>query len=198
MSDRPRVLLLGDSIRMSYQPAVRELLADEAEVVGPGENGQFALYTQGAIDRWLPQLGTPDVVHWNNGLHDVGHRPNRCPHQIPLEMYAGELPHILWRLRETGADVIWATTTPVHPDRPWSDTNWSWRNAEIDAYNIAALKVMRSRDVPINDLHALVAADYDRMLCPDQLHLSAEGVRTCAAAVAAAVRTVLQQRARRG
>ncbi len=34
MSDFPRVLLLGDSIRQSYQPWVARLLGGEAEVIG--------------------------------------------------------------------------------------------------------------------------------------------------------------------
>ena len=39
----PKVMLLGDSIRLSYQPLVAERLAGKAEVVGPQINGQFAL-----------------------------------------------------------------------------------------------------------------------------------------------------------
>ena len=42
MSDLPRVLLLGDSIRMSYQPHVAELLAGRAVVVGPADNCQYS------------------------------------------------------------------------------------------------------------------------------------------------------------
>ena len=39
------VLLLGDSIRMGYEPHVRRKLEGRAEVFGPNENGRFALYT---------------------------------------------------------------------------------------------------------------------------------------------------------
>ena len=38
MSERRRGLLLGDSIRMSYQPIVAKKLAPVAEVVGPQDN----------------------------------------------------------------------------------------------------------------------------------------------------------------
>ena len=70
-----KVMLLGDSIRMSYQGLVTETLsADGHQVWGPPENCQFSLYTLASLGGWLTQFPDPDVVHWNNGLHDIGHR----------------------------------------------------------------------------------------------------------------------------
>ena len=190
-SELPRVLLLGDSIRMSYQPIVAESCSGWAEVVGPADNCQYSLYTLSSLARWLGQLGTPDVVHWNNGIHDAGHNPARFPLQIPLEMYAANLELTLKQLQQTGAKVIWATSTPVHPDRPFVETGWSWRNEEIDQYNRAALEVMKQYGVPVNDLHRLVNSDVDQYLSEDQLHLSEAGKKQCAAAVVEAVKTQL-------
>ncbi len=186
-----KVLLLGDSIRMSYQPLVREMLASEAEVVGPAENCQYSLYTLTRLGSWLAELGTPDIVHWNNGLHDIGHNPNRAPVQMPLEVYRGNIGFILQQLLATGAQVIWAKSTPVHPQRPFSAEQWSWKNEEIDSYNAAALELMVERQVPVNGLHALVAGDFDLYLAEDQLHLSEEGKEKCAAAVADKIRALL-------
>ena len=50
MSGVPKVLLLGDSIRMSYQPYVACLLDGKAEVIGPTDNCQYSLYTLGYND----------------------------------------------------------------------------------------------------------------------------------------------------
>jgi len=61
-ANRPKVLLLGDSIRLSYQPAVAKKLASVAEVVGPEENCQFASYTLSSLDRWIERLGKPDIT----------------------------------------------------------------------------------------------------------------------------------------
>ena len=191
MANKPKVWLLGDSIRMSYQPHVAELLCDEAQVVGPADNCQFSLYTLSSLARWHEVLGEPVLVHWNNGIHDVGHNPGRHPVQIPLESYAANIELILNRLRDMGATVIWATMTPVHPNRPFSNEGWSWRNAEIDRYNEAALNLMNSQGVAINDLHAVVAADPDQYLSADQLHLSEAGEHRCAEAVAGHVRQSL-------
>ena len=187
MSDVPRVLLLGDSIRMSYQPHVARLLDGKAEVVGPPDNCQYSLYTLSSLDRWIGDLGEPDIVHWNNGLHDAGHNPARSPVQIPIDMYRANLEFILNRLTSMTPNVIWATIAPVHPGRPFRDTEWSWRNEEIDRYNDVARKLMAGRGVPINDLHTLVWNNVSEFLSDDQLHLSLAGQEACARAVAGAV-----------
>jgi hypothetical protein len=192
MSDLPKVLLLGDSIRMSYQPLVAKLLEGRATVVGPADNCQFSLYTLSSMGRWIGELGKPDIVHWNNGIHDAGHNPFRSPVQIPLNMYRENIALILKQLRAFTPHVVWATSTPVHPDRPFVDTGWSWRNEEIDPYNTAARALMTSKNVPINDLHTLVSNDIDTHLAEDQLHLSETGKAACAQAVVDALAEYLK------
>lgn len=182
-----KILLLGDSIRMSYQPHVARLLDGKAEVVAPADNCQHSLFTLSSLDRWLDQLGQPDIVHWNNGLHDAGHNPNRSPVQIPVEIYIANLEFILKRLKSLTARVIWASTTPVHPRRPFQITEWSWRNEEIDRYNVEALQLMEANGIPVNDLHRLVWDNLEEFLGEDQIHLSHAGQQACAKAVAEAV-----------
>ena len=191
MKHTPKVLLLGDSIRMSYQPIVANALQGFADVVGPEENCQYSLYTLASLERWLDQLGNPDIVHWNNGIHDVGHNPARSPLQIPIEMYRLILEFILQRLQGTGAQIIWATSTPVHPERPFVNDQWSWRNEEIEQYNSVALDLMKNRGIPVNDLHSIVMSDVDGNLSEDQLHLSEIGKANCADAVVASIRKYL-------
>jgi lysophospholipase L1-like esterase len=172
---------------MSYQPIVARLLEGRAVVVGPADNCQFSLYTLSSLGRWLGELGTPDLVHWNNGIHDCGHNPGRAPVQIPLADYAANLGYILQGLRAVTPRVVWASSTPVHPERPFRANEWSWRNPEIEAYNAAALGVMGAAGVPVNDLHRLVRERVDEYLAEDQLHLSAAGQEACAAAVVRAL-----------
>lgn len=186
----PRLLLLGDSIRMSVQPLVAARLAGRMDVVGPAENCQYSEYTRKRLNAWLKELGPPDVVHWNNGLHDIGRNEQRRPVQFPLEDYLGNLRQILARLRKTGAPIIWATSTPVHPTAPVPNEQWSWTNEDIDRYNAAATELMAGEGVPINDLHAVVWADVERYLAEDHLHLSAAGQQAVAEAVVRAVNDV--------
>ena len=182
-----KVLLLGDSIRISYQPQVAELTTDEMEILGPADNCQYSLYTLSSLDKWLEDGANIDIIHWNNGLHDCGHNPFRSPVQIPIDMYISNLTFIYQKLTEFTDNIIWATTTPVHPERPFSGDNWSWRNQEIDEYNEAAVNLMKQNGVPINDLNFLISQNYDEYLCEDRLHLSESGIKICARAVAASI-----------
>ncbi|MCC6578800.1 MAG: hypothetical protein IT440_00025 [Phycisphaeraceae bacterium] len=188
---RPRILLLGDSIRISYQARVAEMMGAAAEVVGPLENSQFSLYTLSALPRWLESLGRPDVVHWNNGLHDTGFNPRRFPPQIPLDMYIANLDFARQLLSASGARIIWAATTPVHLRRPFTAEEWSWRNEDIDRYNLAARELMQRHCIPICDLHAVVRADMDNHLVEDGVHLTDAGIEACATAVAGAIESAL-------
>jgi hypothetical protein len=183
--------LLGDSIRGTYQPRVTELLAGQAEVVGPSENCQFSAHTLASLDKWLTELGTPDIVHWNNGLHDVGHNLQRKPIQFPLPVYVANLAAIVRRLKMMKARIIWATTTPAHPKYVYPDPNWFWRPSEIDAYNQAALALMRREAIMVNDLSSLVATDLDGCLVSDGIHLTDFGIQRCADAVASSVSSLL-------
>jgi lysophospholipase L1-like esterase len=191
MSTLPKVLLLGDSIRMSYQPHVAGLLEGKAEVVGPEDNCQYSLFTLSSIDRWIKALGRPDIVHWNNGIHDCGHNPGRSPVQIPIDMYRENIEFILKQLNDVTANIIWASSTPVHPERPFRDTEWAWKNEEINRYNDAARNLMQANNIQINDLHALVWSDYEKYLSQDQLHLSESGQKACAQAAADSVSAFL-------
>jgi lysophospholipase L1-like esterase len=47
---------------------------------------------------------------------------------------------------------------------------------------------MTEYEIPLNDLHAVVATAPDTLLAEDQLHLSEAGQRACARQVADAIR----------
>lgn len=190
---KKKVLLLGDSIRLSYQPIVGEILKNKSDVVGPSSNCRFSLYTLTMLDEWLEELGTPDIVHWNNGLHDIGHNPFRSPVQIPLDMYISNLQFTLNILKKTKANIIWATTTPVHPDRPFTDKDWAWKNEEISLYNESSLAIMNQYNIPVNDLNSIVGSNIDKYLSEDKLHLSELGQIKCGQAVAKAVGHYIEQ-----
>ena len=115
---RKTVLLLGDSIRMGYAPYVRELMKDRADVVYPKRNCMFAYYTLRMIWEWSRLVDDPksvDVVHFNNGLWDLGQRDGRdC--LTPVNVYASTLRRIVDELRHffPNARIIFATTTPIN------------------------------------------------------------------------------------
>jgi len=183
MQYRPRILLMGDSIRLSYQPLVMEQMKDRAEIVGPNENGRWAGFTLTQLPTWLEELGEPDIVHWNNGIWDSGYWPKRTPIQISIENYIDDLCQVLTRLRVVSNHVIWATTTPIHPDKRDHGDGWRWNLSETKLYNAAAQDLMTGEGVPINDLNAVVQKHLDENLADDLLHLSEIGRRRCAKTV---------------
>jgi lysophospholipase L1-like esterase len=182
------VLLLGDSIRLSYQPLVAERLEGRARVFGPSDNGRFALYTLMRLGDWLAECGKPDVIYWNNGLWDLGQCPHRFPNQIPISDYAGNLGVLLQRLRETNARIIWRTITPVSAARGWRD-NWLFEPKDVDRYNEAAQSLMEKEGIPCHDLGSVIRERMDDCLDVDGVHLSSIGRTACADAVS---RTILQ------
>src|SRR5207249_3545666 len=69
-SDLPRVLLLGDSIRLGYAQRAAALLAGTAVVASPTANGGDSANVLRHLSDWLASA-QPEVVHFNCGLHDL-------------------------------------------------------------------------------------------------------------------------------
>src|SRR5437764_801957 len=97
--DPPRVLLVGDSIRLGYAPLVAKKLAGRAEVVSFPENGGDTANLLKLLDKWLAD-GKPVVVHFNCGLHDLKLDKKTGRHQVPLDQYEANLKKIVERLRQ--------------------------------------------------------------------------------------------------
>lgn len=176
-----KVLLLGDSIRMGYQPYVQKLLKDQADVWGSGDNGRFAKFTLWGVNHWIREFGVPGIVHWNNGLWDLHHEAPMVEAITPLQEYLVTLRRIINELERTGAVIIFATTTPVPPDATGRS------NAEIDLYNEEAAALMASRNIEINDLNGLVKRN-PQYIHEDKLHLTEEGSSACALQAASIIR----------
>ncbi len=182
-----RVLLLGDSISMGYTPFVREMMAEQAVVARAmnekgDKNENCCGTTLGVenLERWLAQDGgTWDVIHFNFGLHDLkrvhpetGKNSNDPddPYQADPETYDNQLRNIVKRLKETGAFLVFATTTPVpsgvEPYRAPGDPL---------IYNTIALNVMRDYDIQVNDLFAYVSPHIAQWMKPANVHFSEAG-----------------------
>lgn len=195
-----RVLILGDSISIGYTPFVRHALKGKAVVTRASRGSEdrraenCAGTTKGVrhLDRWLAQDGGQwDVIHFNFGLHDLkrvhpetgANSVNPAhPRQAEPEQYEANLRSIVSRLRETGATLIFATTTPVPEGvRPMRDV------ADAPRYNSIATQVMAENGVTINDLFGLVEADGAEHQRPADVHFTRAGSERLGALVAAAI-----------
>ena len=179
-----QIILLGDSIRMGYEPHVRKALEGRAEVYGPNENGRWAGYTLNSLRFWLPQLPKePDVIHWNNGLWDLGddYHLGR-PFSLPEE-YISALERMITVLEKTfpTAKIVMATTTPTA----------NGDNEGIRSYNDILKSVAAKHGFAVDDLYPIIAADIPRFVCPDKIHLTADGWAAATAQVVANIEPYL-------
>ena len=186
------VILIGDSIRTGYQAFVGKELEGTAHAWGPKENGGTSANVLAHLDEWvLSRYG--DVVHLNCGLHDLKREFRAKDAAVPLAQYRANVEEIFGRLREgTQAALIWATTTPVNERRHHENKAFDRFEADVEAYNGAALEIAGRYGVRVNDLFRVVAdAGRDGLLLPDGVHFTDGGYALLGGAVADAVRALL-------
>jgi lysophospholipase L1-like esterase len=183
----PKVVLIGDSIRMGYQAVVREALGAKITLWAPAENGgNSENVRQHSVD-WIV-AHAPDGVHINCGLHDIKTPFGGTAKAINIGAYRYNVEHILRAAQATGASVIWASTTPVNHAWHHANKEFDRYEADVRAYNEVAGEVAAGLGVPINDLYAIVmAAGRDALLLPDGVHYRPEGYALLGAAVARAI-----------
>lgn len=183
----PRVLLIGDSISIGYTVPTRELLAGKATVHRPPTNCTGTPNIVQNLDDWLtPGQGRWDVIHFNSGIHDIK-RPggNRV---VTPEQYERNLRAIVARLKQTGASLIWCSTT-LSPEAvclaPAED---------FVTYNTIAEKIMDENGIPINDLYAFSLPRLQEIQIPVNSHFTPEGNKVLAEHVSAAILKALAER----
>lgn len=176
-----KVVLLGDSIRLiGYGPRMQELLGDDYTVWQSQDNCRFIKYTLRCIFEWRDEIKDADIIHWNNGLWDTstglfddGGKPFTGE-----EEYVENMLRVARELLKITPNVIFATTTPVHPEYPYNN------NEVIKRYNAVLVPKLQAMGIRINDLHSIIDKDIPANICEDQIHLSESGAIQCAQQVA--------------
>ena len=186
---RPRVLLIGDSISIYYTDTVRRLLAGHADVyrtpMGPGK--AETLFE--SLDEFLKQ-GQWDVIHFNSGLHDFARKEGN---EQDLQSYRDNLRTIIGKLRGTGAQLIWGSTTPVPPKAPAIATS----DVLCRKYNAVAASLMAEEGIPVNELYAAVLPDHAMYwVAPNNIHFNEAGSAFLGRRVANAILPLLNVKAR--
>jgi len=177
-----KIMLIGDSIRLGYQPKVIELMKDTASICGPKDNCRFSGYTLFNLAAWVPEADY-DIIQWNNGQWDTCHMPDGMIH-TPLATYLEIQKRIATILLEKTKRLIFATTTPVWTEQFKSGSIHPRRNEDIIAYNSAAVDLLADLGVEINDLHSPIAEDLKQYISEDMVHLTEAGKTVCASRIA--------------
>jgi dienelactone hydrolase/lysophospholipase L1-like esterase len=184
-STLPKVVLIGDSIRLGYAPKVIERLEGRAIVVSLPANGGDSANVLAHLDESIREQ--PDVIHVNCGLHDLKRLKADGTHQVELDRYAENLKKIVARLRaETKAALVFANTTPIIDARhALRKADFDRVEADVKRYNETAEKVMREAGVPVHDLHWVVEqGGAETMLGRDGTHYTPAASDRLAEAVA--------------
>lgn len=180
--DRPKVLLIGDSISMGYGPYATKRLKDVADVHKIPENGAHTRNGLAKLDQWLGK--TPwAVIHFNWGLHDLVEGGKA----VPIDEYKENMEKLVTRLGKTGAVLIFATTTPVPPKNARKRTD-----ADVVLYNMAAAEIARKHGARINDLYAAAKPRLEEWQQKDDVHFRPAGSEALGEEVAAAIRAALK------
>ena len=199
--DLPQVLIIGDSISLGYTPVLQGMLRGEVDIQRPLNDGGGWINCEGTrkgvqmIDEWLA-LGDFDLIHFNFGLHDLKHvHPETGrnstdpahPQQSDIRQYEANLKVIVRKLKASGAELIFATTTP-YPDKPGGPL----RRADQPAkYNGVAVKIMEENGITINDLHGFVLPRMEDLLLPNNVHFRPSANLELAGIVAEHIRKAL-------
>ena len=178
----PRVLLIGDSISIGYTLPVRKQLDGVANVHRVPTNGGPTIRGLAEIERWLGDKPW-DVIHFNWGLHDL--RRDKGDAQVSLADYEKNLDQLVARLKQTGAKLIWASTTPV----PEGSRNR--QPGDEVKYNEAAARVMRKHGVEVNDVYACALPRLAKIQHKADVHFNAQGNDVLGEEVAAKIRAAI-------
>jgi hypothetical protein len=208
----PRVLVIGDSISMNYHDAAKAALEGVANYYRIEGNGGPTTRGVVATELWLGDFREKglhwDVIQFNFGLHDL--RQSYDPqadafgdHQVGVDDYKANLERIIGMLRETGATLIWCTTTPVPQSSTarWPDpVGFAGRRKDEDlVYNAAAMEVIRQHpDILVTDLNTFIRQSpaFEEWLKQSDVHFWSgdEAQRAVGAYVAEQVKRALMLR----
>ena len=176
--DRPRVLFLGDSVHQRMVDAAAKALTDALTIERP----QRPAFDSGSALERIDELlgdGDWDLVYFNFGLGDLFYKDPRTREIRALskdaggvrvsapEQYAHNLDRLVRRLQQTGAQLVWASTTPLVNVNafPRFTHNLYDAGSEVE-YNRLAAAVMQRHGVAIHDVHAHVLSQFE----PDEKH----------------------------
>ncbi len=155
--DKPKILIIGDSISIGYTPFVKANLASDAYVFhNPGNAGHTGMGLNN-IDEWIGNEKW-DIIQFNWGLWDLCYRHpdskvqgnrDKVNGKITFEIdeYASNLDSLVSLLKaKTDAKLVFVTTTYV----PVDEAGRFKKDAK--RYNRIAKRIMKKHAIAVNDI----------------------------------------------
>ena len=155
----PRVLLIGDSICNGYQPALRERLAEKANVSFWASSYCITHPQYMEMLDVILRGPKPQIVLLNNGLHT----PQKEDFVIWKAAYGKVIAFL--RAKLPSARIIIVNSTPMKEDA----------TGYVDSINKATKEVASDEKLELLDLHALCAPWNREELWTDRFHFKPQG-----------------------
>lgn len=178
--EKPKVLIIGDSISIGYFPFVEIALKDRAVLYHNAGNAQSSTNGVNKLKNWLEEEHW-DVIQFNWGLWDIAYRLPALTGIGVLDKHKGKLTtgpveykrnmeKLISDLEKTGAKLIFVNTTFVPENEPGRHP------ADAKKYNRIAEKLARQHGITINDLYKpSIKIHKEFGLGVDNVHFSSKG-----------------------
>lgn len=179
-ADKPRVLLVGDSITEGYQAIVRELLRDVCYVdyVATSYAIDNKLYT--TLVEGFAKNSDYAAVHFNHGLHGV----HMCP-----RTYKSKVKALLLRLSENSKIILAETTVVYREGNKRIDPVWRKR---VNERNDVVAELVTELDCAWDRLYEVSDTLPKSSRSPDGVHYEAAGYESLADSVAKSILKILK------
>ena len=180
VSNKAKILIIGDSISIGYTPYVKESLRQKAQVYHNPKNAQHTKVGLKKINSWVKKKNW-DIIQFNWGLWDMCYRVHdkKPPNKdiingtitVELEEYATNLDSIISIIKmNSNAKLIFVTTTHV------PDNNKGRHSEDVHSYNQTAKNVMKKNGVAINDIYDQSVIIHNQLgKAKDDAHYSTTG-----------------------
>lgn len=179
--EKPKILIIGDSISIGYTPFVQEKFGESAIVVHNPGNAQHTGTGLDKIDDWIGEEDW-DIIQFNWGLWDLCYRhPDSKEYgnrdkingtlTYSLEEYQANLDALVTKIQKlSDAKLIFVSTTYV----PENEAGRFKKDPK--KYNQVAKKVMKEHGVLINDLYKpSISIHKSNGLGDNDVHYTPEG-----------------------
>ena len=157
-TNKPKILIIGDSISLGYTPYVKRQLSGLYRVYRISENAMHTRKGLENINRWLAEEDWA-LIHFNWGLWDMCYRTTvgsnkyvkdklNGKQDIPVEEYKKNLETLVSILKSTKSKLVFVTSTYVPKDEPGIFSE------DVLRYNEAAKEIMNMHSIPVNDIYS--------------------------------------------
>lgn len=193
-----KVMLIGDSIRLGYQPYTSLYLMDKAEIRGPESSCGHTFEILENAYKWLTEEGEV-IYHISACHHDIMTVPfNSRKNLVDISDYVTNIQRIIKYIHMVNpqALIIWGTSTPVVDEKVQANLHTvkgnGLYNEDVVKYNDAAVKEVTRLGIPVNDLYAYVLdGNPERIMMEDGIHFNETGYQLLGEQVANALQVFL-------